>query len=57
MPKRRAAWLLWRRLRIAWRFRVLPWNVPASAVKYLGFRSPSQADIERGEELARRHGW
>jgi hypothetical protein len=46
-----------KRLRLAWRFRVLPWNVPANVVKYIGLRGPSEADIARGEELAEKQGW
>jgi len=50
-----AAWL--RRLRLAWRFKVLPWRIPENVVKYIGRSRPTAADIERGEELAREHGW
>ncbi len=53
MPERAAAW----RLRLALRFRVLPWRIPANVVKYVGGGKPTEADIARGEELAREHGW
>ena len=47
---------LWcKRLRLAWEFRVWPWQLPAGW-RYLGGR-PTEADIKRGQELADKYGW
>jgi hypothetical protein len=46
-----------RRLRIAWRFRVWPWRVPAGAVRHLSLQPLTQKDIQRTHELAERFGW
>jgi hypothetical protein len=48
---------LWRRLRLAWRYRVWPWDVPANVVTYIGLEGPTEADVRRGEELAKEMGW
>ncbi len=63
------AWVIWmfmhapvvplirRRLRIAWRFRVWPWQVPMEAVKYLSLHPLTERDIQRTRELAARFHW
>ncbi len=46
-----------KRIRLGWRFKCWPWNVPANVVKYISLKGPTEADLKRGEELAREHGW
>lgn len=46
-----------RRIRLAWRFKVCPWNVRWQAVRYLSLSKVTEADIKRTRELAERFGW
>lgn len=46
-----------RRLRLAWRFKVWPWNVPWPVVRYLSFDDVTEYDIRRTRELADQFGW
>lgn len=47
-----------RRLRLAWAFKVWPWNIPPTVMKYLEWPIRlTERDIQRTKELAKRHGW
>lgn len=45
-----------KRMRMAWRFRVWPWEIPACAL-LVSLKPPTDEDIKWGKELAERYGW
>lgn len=47
-----------KRLLLAWRHRVWPWDVPWEAVEYLALdQRPTENEIARARELAHHHGF
>lgn len=46
-----------KRLRLAMRYRMWPWQLPTNVVRFVSLQGPTKRDVERGEELARRYGW
>jgi hypothetical protein len=50
-------WL--KQIRIAWSFKVWPWQVPVEAVTYLAWPPPplTAQEITRTRELAEKYGW
>lgn len=46
-----------KRLRIAWRFRIWPWRIPANVVRYVSLAKLTQGDIKRTDVLAARFVW
>lgn len=47
-----------KRLRLAWRFKVWPWAIPASVVTWIALdQRLTERDIRRTRELAIKYGW